>query len=658
LIQAQGLIHLGEIDKAARLLTGLLYLVSRPEDWMRKAKALSWRSAALRLTGHFAQARHDIETSIHLLEEHGGTSDILGEAHRRLGHIHLEQGRFALSKRHLQYALKHYTSVFDIGQIAEVHNSLGIMYKRLGDLTKAKVHFERAREGWQKANNSGALASVLNNIGIIYQRQGQYDLALDTLRAGLQKARESGYRRTEACILITMAEVLRDLDLYNDALTTYQEGLELARQVLEAYFIAWATAGMGETYRLLGDREKAEVLLKEATSQAEEQGQNCEATLFSVQLGIIEYERGRYEAAVEILRRSCDRLRDTGDKDALAKAYFHLAQASFLAKKYDHAINWLERVSELADELGYDNFLVVEGRNAVLLVQYGASKGVGGGRFIDIMEKIRRRRDIQGRQAATKISVVLATAAKPNIEARALGETEVLVDSRPVSEVEWRSNRAKEMFFYLLYYRTGLKKEQITTALWPDLSPAKATSNFHINLYRARRAVFPGVFTYEQGQYRLNADLTIWFDVVEFERLLGQSSSLAHSEDGVAYLEKAVELYRGPFMREFYSEWAGIGRRELEDKYLKALSLLANFNADRRKYDKAIAFLKKLVAIDLYNEEAYCQLMEWHLAVGDKVSALRVYNQYLNIVVDELGAVPSARIQQLNKYILTSKEIK
>ena len=656
LIQAQGLIYLGEVDKAARLLTSLLRFSSRPEDWMRKAKTLSWRSATLRLTGHFAQARRDIETAIQLLKQHGGPSDILGEAYRRLGHIHLEQGRFALAKRYLHCALKHYTSIFDIGQIAEVHNSLGIMYKRLSDLTEASVHFERARQGWQKANNPGALASVLNNIGIIYQRQGQYDLALDTLRTGLQKAQESGYRRTEACILITMAEVLRDLDLYNDALTAYQEGLELAREVMEAYFIAWATAGIGETYRLLGDHGKAEVLLKEAASQAKEQGQNYEASLFSFQLGIIEYERGRYEIAMEILRHSCDRLRDAGDKDALAKAYFHLAQASFLAKKYDHALSWLERASELADELGYDNFLVIEGRNTALLVQYGASKGIGGDRFIDIMERIKRHRHGQRWQVATELSGTVVMGDKPNIEAYALGETKVLVDGRSVSEEEWRSNRAQEIFFHLLYHRTGSKKERITTALWPDLSPAKATSNFHINLYRARRAVFPGVFTYEQGRYRLNSDLTIWFDVEDFERLVSQSSGLPYSGDRVACLEQAVELYRGPFMQEFYSEWVEDQRRELEGKYLKALSLLANFNADGRKYDKAIALLEKLIAIDSYNEEAYCQLIEWHLAVGDKVSALRVYKQYLSTVVDELCTTPSDRIQQLHRYILTAKE--
>jgi len=654
LLHAQSLIHLGKADEAVRLLIDLLYQVAGDEEWLYRAKALSWRSAAFRLTSHFAEAKSDIKTAVRLLEQHGGPADILGDAHRRLGDIHAEQGRFTLAIKHTRRALKHYTSIFDTGQIAAAHNSLGIMYKRLGDLSKANMHFEQAREGYQKEKNFGALAMTLNNMGITYQRRGQYDLALDTLHSGLEKARKTGYRRTEACILINIAEVLRDLDLYDDALVAYHEGLELARQVLEAYYVAWAKAGIGETYRLLGDHNKAEVFLKEAVSQAEEHGQSYEATLFAMQLGIIEYERGQYETALEILRDICDRLRDVGDKDAVAKVYFHMAQASFLAKKFDLAINWLQKASGLADEMGYYNFLAVEGRNAPLLIQYGISRGIGGNRFARIMERIRKHRNRQRRRATTKASVSPSRTAKPDIEAHALGETRVLVDSRPISEAEWRSNRAKEIFFYLLCCGTGQMKEQITAALWPDLSPAKATSNFHINLYRARRAIFPGVFMLEQGQYKINPDLNIWFDVVEFESLLNRAEDLPRgSKAKAANLEQAVELYRGPFMEEFYGEWTEMRRRELENKYLKTLSLLANLNGDRGKHDKAIALLEKLIAIDPYHDEVYCQLMEWHLATGDKVSALRIYKRYLDTVTSELEFDPPAQIRELRKRILT-----
>jgi len=657
LFHAQSLIHVGQVYEAAQLLTGLLQQLTGEEDWLYAAKALSWRGAAFRLTGRLADAKRDIQAAIHLLEPHHGPAEVLGDAYRRLGDIHAEQGHLRLALRHQRRALEHYSSLVDVGVISIAQNSLGIIYRRLGDFTKANVHFEYAREGWQKVKNYGALAMTLNNIGIIYRCKGQYDLALETLRLGLERARESAYRRTEACLIINIGDVLRDLELYQDSLTAYQEGLELAREVMEPSYVTYATAGIAETYRLLGAPDKAEVMLKEAISQAEEQGQTYAVPLFATQLGIIEYERGQHEMATIILRDVCERLKVIGDKEALAKAYFHLAQVSFLSKKYEAALDLLEKVSRLVDELRYEDFLAVEGKNLVPLIQYAASKHIGYNRFARIMEKIRRHRDGKGRVLAPGVLAVPSLPAKPDVEAHAFGESLVLLNGRQVSEAEWRSNRAKEIFFFVLRYSTGQTKEQIITALWPDLSPAKGTSNFHINLYRARRALYPRTFVLEQGRYKLNLDINIWFDVAEFESLLKQTQDLPlDSATRETNLERAIQLYRGAFMEEFYTEWVEMYRRELEDTYLKALSLLAGFQIQNGRYSKAISLLEKFIAVDPYQEEVYCQMIECHLAAVDTVSALRVYNRCLDAITGETDFVPSTRLQDLRRHISIGRE--
>ena len=659
LLHAQSLIHLGDVDKAARALTDILCKVTSREDWLYRAKALSWRSAAFRLAGYFAEARSDAKTAISLLEQHNGPPAILGDAHRRLGNIHMELGRFTLALKHMRRALKCYSAVFDVGRIADMHNSLGVMYKRLGDLTKANMHFEHARQGWQKVKNFGALALTLNNMGLVYQRRGQYELALETFRSGLGKARETGYRRAEALILINIAEVLRDSDLCDDALATYNDGLELARQVMEPYYVAGAKAGMGQTYRLLGDLDKAEVLLKEAISQAEEHGQSHEAMLFGTQLGIIQYERGQYENAMGTLRNLFKRLASIGDRDALARAYFHFSQAAFLAKKFDVAIEWLEKTSGLADELGYDDFLAIEGRNLVPLIQYAALNGVGGDRFTRIMEKIRRHRDSRQILVNTPVPAHSFVVTRPDIKAHALGETRVLVNGHSTGEAEWRSSKAKELFFYLLCHDTGQTKEKVAAALWPDLPRAKANSNFHVNLYRARRAIFPGVFILEYGRYKFNPDLTLSFDVSEFEGHLSEATSLPDTRINakVTSLESAIGLYNGPFMDEFYSEWVEIPRRQYEDRYMKTLSSLARINSRLGKYDAAIILLEKFMAIDPYDDDAYCQVMEYHLAAGDSACALRMYRRYLDTVANEAEVVPSERVQDLYRRAMVGRKM-
>ena len=654
LLYAQSLVYLGDADEAARLLTGLLARINTDEEWLHSAKALSWRSAAFRITGHFGEARNDIEESIRLAEEHHGPADILGDAYRRLGIIHVQQSQLSSALEYFKRGLKCFSSIFDVAQMSDMHNSIGITYKRLGDLDRASAHFEYAREGWIKLGNDGALAMTLNNISYIYQRRGQHGLALETLRTALSKARETAYRRIEALVLNTMGEVLGDLGSYDEALVCYQQGLELAREVMESYYVIWAKAGTGEIYRLLGDLDKAEVLIKEALSQAREQGQDYDAALFNMRLGIVEYERGRYDKSVEILNDVCARFADVGDKDALARSYFHLAQAMFLSGKNEPAADWLEKASRLADELGYDDFLAIEGRNATFLMEFAISRSIGGERFVRIAETIRRRRSKLTQKASSDSVTSASRVQQPDVAAYALGETRVIVPSRNITDPEWRSHRAKELFFYLLSSDVGQTREKITAAIWPDLPPAKATSNFHINVYRLRRAIHPSILALEQGRYSINTHLNIWFDATEFEHALDQAdSSPLPVEHMRLALERALQLYRGPFLSEEYGEWAERRRQELEDKFLRAILLLSRLECNGGRHARAIALLEKFIAIDPYHDEIYCQLMEEHFALGDQVSAARVYKQYLETVVREMDCPPSAQMHTLHKRLLT-----
>jgi len=656
LMYTKSLIHLGQVDEAIQILTGLLSYISDGENHIQQAQALSWRSAAFRLSGLFAEAKNDIEAAIKLLEQHSGTSDDLGEAHRRLGDIYKEMGQFIPAITHMKHALECYSSNFNVGSLAETNNSMGIIYKRLGDYVKAETYFEHARQGWQKINNFGSLAATLNNIGNVYQHWGQHELALDTFRLGLEKAQATGYIRMEASLLINMAEAFRDMDQYSKALATYNEGLDLARQVMETYYVMWAKAGIGETYQHIRENDKAIIFLHEAIALAEESGQIYEVTLFTMKLGVVEYSQGNYEKAIKIFNGVHDKIIEIGDKDTLARVCFHLAQASFLARKYDQATSWLKKSSELANELNYDDFFVIEGKKAILLFQHGVSNDVDADRFLRVIEKIRERYESRRRYKTTEIISSSDAELEPQIKAFALGGTQVQLDNNLISDSDWRSNRAKEVFFYLLCCGNGQSKEQIVATLWPDLSPAKSTSNFHINLYRARRAVFPGVFTLEQSHYKLNPLVNVWFDADEFKKLIDKADQTPRGcKIWCNSLEQAIKLYKDPFMPDFYSEWVEVKRREFENKYLKILSQLASLKGERQEYNEAIPLLERFIMIDPYHEEVYCQLIEWYLATQDKISALRTYKQYLDIITTELDVRPSTRLDDLYKDIVTYK---
>jgi DNA-binding SARP family transcriptional activator len=88
---------------------------------------------------------------------------------------------------------------------------------------------------------------------------------------------------------------------------------------------------------------------------------------------------------------------------------------------------------------------------------------------------------------------------------------------------------------------------------------------------------------------------------------------------------------------EFYSEWTEGLRRQLEDKYLKAMITLADIMEHRREFMTATSLIEKLLDIDPYHEEAYSRLIKWQLAQGDKVAAEQTYRQYSDVMATEMG---------------------
>lgn len=644
LLKAATLVHTGNSIEAAKILTTLLDKKAYDSNTLLQAKLLNWRCAALRMMGQFGEAKRDIKNAIVLLKAKDSTPDLKGDFYRRYGDICAEQGQFKGALRYQRAALKHYSISHNLALISQVHNSLGIIYKRIGDMGTALYHLENAREGWQKIGNYSDLSITLNNIGIIYQRKGQYQMALETLKAGLEASKKRGYKRTEACILLTMGEVLRDAGKYKDSLISFQRGLDIAREVMEPYFITYALLGMGEVERLLGNTDKAIILLNEASLQAEHHGQFYEIALIKIQIALIENEYGRVDSANKILNQSRVYLSQAGDKDALAKVYFYLAHLAFLSKQYSEMIIYIDKLETVVREIGDIEFLVPICKHAILLLQYCVNKKIGINLFPLMLEKIRRNAT-SGMTLDKRLNETSVSYNATNIKVNSFGGIKVCVNDREINEEEWRSLRAKEIFIFLLSTASEKTREQVTASLWPDLSPARAASNFHINLHRARQAIMPMIFIQDRGKYRINPEINVSFDLFHFQELIKASRTIT-GNDKIDYLEKAIELYHGPFAPEIYGDWIEAIRQSTESEYCRCLFLLADLYSQQHDDLKAILALERLIKCDPYNDEAFGRIMELQITCNDIIGAKSTYQRYYQIVVKETNIV-SERVNQV-----------
>jgi pentatricopeptide repeat protein len=119
-------------------------------------------------------------------------------------------------------------------------------------------------------------------------------------------------------------------------------------------------------------------------------------------------------------------------------------------------------------------------------------------------------------------------------------------------------------------------------------------------------------------------------------------------------LERAVELYRGPFLDGFYvsglpefDEWLESERALLAARYSSALERLATDATARGHHNRAVQYLRALGSALPLSGRVTCQLMRALAASGDRDGALGAATHYAVRVREQLGVEPEPSVTAL-----------
>ena len=111
----------------------------------------------------------------------------------------------------------------------------------------------------------------------------------------------------------------------------------------------------------------------------------------------------------------------------------------------------------------------------------------------------------------------------------------------------------------------------ICDALWPDAEGDAARRALDVTLHRVRR-LFGDVNAVTLVAGRLGVDDSrIWIDVRALERVLDLGSDATDSP--AAALDRLLDLYRGPFLRDEPAAWAARRRAQLRRRFVAAVTL-------------------------------------------------------------------------------------
>jgi two-component SAPR family response regulator len=241
----------------------------------------------------------------------------------------------------------------------------------------------------------------------------------------------------------------------------------------------------------------------------------------------------------------------------------------------------------------------------------------------------------------------------------ALGEGRVLRGDELVTNAEWGMAKSKELLFYLLCHKQR-RKDQIGTDLWPELSPAKLRSSFHVALYRLRRALAQqDCVKYEDEQYFFNRSINHWFDVHEFEQAIRKAAAAwtMDRDQAARYYQEALALYQGDFLEDLTSDhgWCLLQREALLQRLLRALVRLGEYHVAKEKYSEAMHVYHQILEKDAYSEHAYREIMRCQALLGDRSAALKTYHRLAELLEEELGAEPARETTRLYERILQGR---
>jgi DNA-binding SARP family transcriptional activator len=238
-------------------------------------------------------------------------------------------------------------------------------------------------------------------------------------------------------------------------------------------------------------------------------------------------------------------------------------------------------------------------------------------------------------------------------EFRLLGPLEAVVDGTPV---RLAAEKPRALLALLLLNRNRVvPTERLVDELWGEEPPARATKALQVYVSQLRKALGPERLVTRPPGYELRVDEQE-LDVARFESLAAAARgqlSAGNAKAAAKGLREALELWRGPALREFRSEpFADIAAARLEDQRLAAVEDRIQAELDSGEAARVVPELEELVAAEPLRERPRELLMLALYRAGRQADALDLYRRTRDLFVNELGIEPGPGLRELEQAVL------
>ena len=554
-----------------------------------------------------------------------------------------------------------WTREHDRARHVEIAGRLGWFWYSSGLWTEGRRWLEEALALSDPQASDAPRAAALFGAGVIASLQGHGTTARAWLEESSTMARALGNRRLAA---------------YSDSyigVALGQEGLAAAEAPARAALAWFEEDGdlYGQRLALLvlvtlllrqGDLAKARVLGERAVGVARAYGLGRELGIALQVLGTVQLQQRELDAAAATIADALAALRSDPQPFWIARALELMgviecarARGVHAARLFGAAERRRERMGAVLFQLDRERLapIIAAARVAVGDERFDGAWKAGRAESFDQMVDLAIESVLRPSAAPDAPAVIgsiapnSASASHVALRVRALGRLTIVLDGTEIPRSAWKFARPRELLVYLLGYRHGRSREQISVALWPEASAAQAKNNVHVALHHLRRVLGRNDFVlYQRERYVVNWALGVEVDTTTFEYDLDVARRAQRANpaaaDAAARLRAALDLYQGDFLEdEDAGDWHLEERDRLRRLWIEGLASLGSQLTAAGSHTDAVDVYRQLVRADGWDEAAHRHLMSALARSGQRGEALRHYDQVVAVLRRELGSAPA-----------------
>ena len=228
------------------------------------------------------------------------------------------------------------------------------------------------------------------------------------------------------------------------------------------------------------------------------------------------------------------------------------------------------------------------------------------------------------------------------------------------------ADSTKEILAYLaLNANRDVRRSRLLLLLWPDRSEGSARALLNTALWRIKRSIrAEGLTTLSiigRGEIvRLETDDTVVVDAAVLEETIhtisrGQEDSSGPLSPEIrTCLVRLLDTEGFEFIEGSASDWVLVERERQFNFQVRGLSLLMQDSALAGQFEEALEFGRKILRMDPMRESVQRQVIWLYVLSGQCCAAIRQYQTFAALLVDEAGIAPMPETQALYEYIVAS----